>query len=216
MTNRRKVSVGTLKGLKQYKDWTVEELEQEVARLSGDTTYRVEEVLASFYEDYDLSDMNANDEHSLLILAQIFVRLEDLNKQMDQAMADLDEGKLGKLNSVATILRKDASQIQIDLHITRKARKGEKEQGLVQYIEDIKGRAAKLLDDRLSYIYCPKCQMLLCNVWHLYPDANNIMKLTCVRIKDVDEGSICGHEFTVTSKELKEGGNRNITGVLRT
>jgi len=166
----------------------------------------VQNVLDKFEQDYDLSDMNANDELALDNLAKIFVRLETYERRLDDAddVSDID-----KLTRITERLRNDASKIQTDLGITRRQRKSEKEANLQTYIDDIKYRAAGMLTDRLNYIYCPKCHMLLCNTWFLYPDEkDNVLRLRCNRPLG-DSGEICGHTFTVTSQELKKNKNKN-------
>ena len=178
-----------------------------------DFNTRVKDVLKQFEDDYELSEMNANDELGLKNLAQIFVRLDDLNAQIIDVVDITD---LDRLTRIQERLRKDASVIQNDLAITRRQRKTEKQEDLVTYIADIQARAKHLLSNRLSYIYCPRCKMLIANVWFLYPDQPNSIKLKCNRVVDVDSGKKCEHEFTVTSEELSKMGNRNIIGVLPT
>jgi len=174
----------------------------------GSVYKRMQEVLNSFKRDYDLSDMNANDELLLDNLARIFARLETIEVRIDKSdsVSDLD-----RLTRIAERLRGDASRIQNDLSITRRQRKGEKEEDLVTYITDIKIRAKKMLNERLSYVYCPKCKMLLATVWFLYPDEKrNAVRIKCGRVIDSDEGIICNHDFAVTSQELKENKNMNL------
>ena len=166
----------------------------------------VQNVLNQFEEDYDLSDMNANDELALDNLAKIFVRLAKYEVRLDEAddIADID-----RLTRITERLRSDASKIQTDLGITRRQRKSEKEANLQTYIDDIKYRAAVMLKDRLSYVYCPECHMLLCNVWFLYPDEEeNVLRLRCNRTLD-DTGKRCNHVFTVASAELRDNKNKN-------
>lgn len=213
---KKKMTIHQLRNLPQYKGMSDKEL-LNVRRniLAGKPKERVEEILEDFAKDYDLSDLNANDQLSLTNLAQIFVRLEQVDKQLDIAMVDAEDmTRVDKLTRVAGSLRKDASQIQQDLSITRKARKSDKEESIITYIEDIKARAKKQLKDRLNYVYCEKCRMLLCNAWFLYPESNNSISLTCTRIVDGDSGEICGHVTRVSSLELKENSNRNIEDTL--
>ena len=213
---KRKQTVKQLKNLYQYRNKTIEELEIIQAEIiEGSTEDRTKRVLERFTNDYDLTDLNANDQLALHNLAQIFVRLEDIERQIDTAMVEGDSVKVERLNRIASSLRKDASTIQVDLNITRKARKGDKEQNLVVYIEDLKRRAKKQLEDRLHYIYCEKCKMLLCNVWFLYPKSTNAVKVTCIRALD-DTGEICGHVSTVTSDFLLNNDNKNIKDVFKT
>ncbi len=218
MVKKRQMSVRQLANLPQYKGKSDEELEAVQARIfRGSTKERVQDVLEDFSSDYDLSDMNANDELALENLARIFVRLDDLEIQLDTEMMNTDVTKVGRLVKIAADLRKDASQLQQDLAITRKARKGDTEEDLVSYIEDLKSRAKKFLAERLSYVYCPKCQMLVCNVWFLYPDEQrNALRLKCIRTVNEDTDKRCDTEFTVTSAQLKEMRNTNLEGVIPT
>jgi len=166
----------------------------------------VKSILEQFEEDYDLSDMNANDALALDNLARIFVRLEKYESKLDD---DIDVAMIDKLTRITERLRNDASKIQTDLGITRRQRKSEKEADLPTFIEDIKQRATSMLLERLSYVYCPKCHMLLANVWFLYPDEeDNVLRLRCVRAVD-DTDKECDTTFTVTSKELKANRNKN-------
>lgn len=166
----------------------------------------VQDVLEQFDKDYDLSDMNANDELSLDSLAKIFVRLEKYEERLDDADSVTE---IDKLTRITERLRNDASKIQTDLGITRRQRKSEKEANLQTYIDDIKYRAAVMLAERLSYVYCPECHMLLACAWFLYPDEEeNVLRLRCDRTLD-DTGKKCGNVFTVTSQELRDNKNKN-------
>lgn len=169
-------------------------------------------------EDYDLSDLNENDRLSVMDWCTIMVRIEDLEREVSVIIAgDQSEEKwykVERINKVLSSLRDSASQHQNNLSITRKARKGDNETSLVAVIDDYKARAKTLLSERLSYVYCPKCRELLCNAWFLFPevDGGNSITLTCGRT--TDKGKICGHRFTVTSKELKANNNRNLVDTL--
>lgn len=193
--------------------------------IDPDTIYesvkeRAQAVYNKLAEDYDLTDLNENDRLALRDWCIIMVRIEDLEKEVSSIMVnDTSDDKwitIEKINRILSSLRESASKHQTDLSITRKARKGDNETSVAAFIEDVTTRARHLLDERLSYIYCPKCRELLANVWFLYPDVSggNSITLTCGRT--TDRGKICGHRFTVTSHELAENGNRNLTDVLPT
>lgn len=216
---KQKMNIESLRNLPQYKNKTDMELEKIRAKLvEGDTSDRVEEILQDFEENYDLSDMTANDLLSLKNLVQYYVYLEELNISIQQLL--VEDGASTKLDQLFRIMERIQSQvssIQTNLAITRKQRKSDKEQDIVSAWEDLKLRAKKFLSERLSYIYCPECKMLLANTWFLYPqEARNVLRLRCNRVINGDTGEICGHEFTVTSAELAENENKNVEGVLRT
>jgi hypothetical protein len=107
-----------------------------------------------------------------------------------------------KINNMMTTLRRDISNMQNDLKITRKVRKGDKEESVINYIEDLKLKAKKFYDQKMSYVFCPKCNMLLATVWTLYPYGKNKITLTCNR--KLQNGDLCNTTFTVSSKELVE------------
>lgn len=218
MAKRRIRTIEQLRNLPQYREKSVTELEEILAGIiEGNTEEKVQEVLESFEQNYDLSDMSANDMLELRNLAYYYVYLENLNKQIDDALRDGDTNTVERLARTMERMQKSATDIQTNLAITRKQRKSDKEQDIVSAWEDLKSRAKKFLDDRVSYIYCPKCKMLLANVWFLYPkESKNVLRLKCNRIIDSDSGEICGNEFTVTSQFLVDNENRNISGVLKT
>jgi hypothetical protein len=108
-------------------------------------------------------------------------------------------------------LRGDISDMQNDLKITRRIRKGDQEETVISELERLKQKASEFYEQRMFYVWCPKCNMLLFTGWFLYPDEKmNKLTLVCNRPLD-EEGNICGHKFTVTSKELldKRGVNKD-------
>lgn len=181
---------------------------------------RAKHIYEKLSEDYDLSDLNENDRLAIHDWCTIMVRIEDLEKEVSLTIATSTSDEkwytVERINKVLAGLRDSASKIQSDLSITRKARKGDNETNVVAFVDDIKSRAKHMLDERLSYIYCPKCRELLANAWFLFPEieGGNSITLTCGRT--TDRGRICGHRFTVTSKELVDGGNKNLPDVLPT
>jgi len=214
---RAKQTPAQLKNLPQYRDKTDSELELIAENLYyGNTEARVQETLDRIVNDYDVSDLNANDEMALRNLAQAFVRLDHIERMIDQAMADGDSVEVQRLNNIASVLRKDASQLQGDLSITRRARKGDDDSDLLSQWDSIKLRAKKHMQERLAYVYCPKCKMLLANIWCLDWKANNVLHLHCTRVVNSDSGEICDNRFKLTSKELWEGKHKNVEGVLPT
>ena len=218
MTKRRIKTIEQLRNLPQYRNKSVTELEVILEGImEGKTEEKVQEVLASFEENYDLSDMSANDMLGLRNLAHYYVYLENINGKTDEALREGNINMVERLIRTAERVQKSITDIQTNLAITRKQRKSDKEQDVVSLIDDLKARAKKFLESRLSYVYCPECKMLLANVWFLYPDEErNVLRLRCNRLIDADSGKMCNHEFTVTAQFLAENENRNIEGVLKT
>ena len=203
---KKKMSPAQLRNLPQYKEYTDEQLDLVAYQVEhgGDFEGKVEDVLESFKRDYDLSNMSINDTISLAGLARLFVMIEETDDQISEEINndDTDWGMVGAMNRTATKFREDASRMQSDLNITRKARQGDEGQNVVDFLEDLKSRAKNFLKDRLSEVYCPKCNMLLAKVWCLYPDEDNVLHVVCGR-----DG--CGYKFEVTSKYMTEHANKN-------
>lgn len=200
MKEKKHISIQQLANLPQYSGLSKKELEDIRFRiLYGDIDTNIDRVIESFEEDYDLSNMTANDKLALTELARIFVMLDKLQRRMSDP-EDMEIVEFEKLNRITSMMRDDASKLQRDLNITRKARQDTGSQSVVDFIEDLKARAKVFLQDRLASIYCPKCKMLIAKVWFLYADEANEISLVCGREK-------CGKAFTVTSQDLKEGRN---------
>lgn len=207
MPVKKQMSISQLRNLYQYRDKTDEELGKIQHRIiHGDFDERMEEVIASFGEDYDLSNMTANDKLALTEIARIFVLLGDMEASLKQEMNrdKTDWVLFEKMNRIAASLRDDVSKLQRDLNITRKARQDSEGQTVIDFIADLKGRAKAFLADRLCEVYCPKCNMLLAKVWFLYKEQANSLQLTCGR-------ESCGHKFTVTASDFTK--NKNIEGI---
>jgi len=218
MTRKRASSYSKkrLRNLPQYKDMPEEELDALIeSKLLNITKHedfeeRIKDQIEEFGEDYDLEDLKANDLLTLRALAQAYIKLEDFenydydlrtNKELElDDMLDMD-----KLNNIMSKLRGDISKMQDDLQITKKARKGDTDATVLSELERLKKAASEFYEERMSYIFCPKCNMLLATIWVLYPEEkSNKITLKCDRkipISD-NEYEICGHKFTVTTKEL--------------
>lgn len=206
-----------IRHLNQYKNLTNEEFDKvwqdefvEPRKLANtdDMELRVSMKLGDFENDYDLTDLKINDKIVLRQLVQAMIQLEDLETEAYK----LREGGVGEsdwmedyknLNAIMTALRKDISQMQADLNITRKIRKGDKETSVLSFLDDLKIKAKKFYESKMAYIFCPKCNMLLATIWVQYPElSGNKLQLVCGR--HLENGEICGEKFTVSLKDLIE------------
>jgi hypothetical protein len=166
---------------------------------------RVEKKIDEFSKDYDLSDLKINDMLVLRALAQALITLEDLehfsyNERLQGINMDAILS-LEKLNNIMSSLRKDISNMQNDLKITRRIRKGDREESVINYLEDLKLKAKKFYESRMQYIFCPKCNMLLATAWFLYlNETGNRIICTCHR--KLSDGTECGEIVNLTSKDL--------------
>ena len=217
MTQKRKMSQKQIMNLKQFKNKPVEEVEEQVReivegiQLDFQEEKRVQDYLDKMAEDYDLTDLNQNDRTALSDLAKISIDIEDLEKRYREKLAEEnpDWYEAEKISNALKTHHADRAKIEYDLNITRRSRTAAEDSSPVTLIEDWKKRAKKMLEERLNYVYCPKCHMLLSNVWFLYPNSGNSLTLTCGK-------ESCGHKFTITGSELITHKNRNIEDVLET
>jgi RNase P subunit RPR2 len=98
--------------------------------------------------------------------------------------------------------------MQDDLKISRKTRRSEKEEDAITFLEELKTKAKKFYEQKMTYIFCPKCNTLLATMWFMYPDyKSNMIKLKCHR--DLGDGLMCDGEVSITSQWLLENGMRN-------
>ena len=195
-----------LRGLKQYKDLSAEEFNELMDRQELDVApsksfeNRIERKLKKFEEDYDLSDMKFNDTETLRALAQALITLEDLEQYTYKLRAEgisLDNlTLLDKVTQQMSALRKDISKMQDDLKISRKIRKSDEETNVATFIEKLQEKAKRFYESKMTYIFCPKCSMLLGTTWFNWPDENNKLQFTCNRL--LDTGEHCKHKFTAT------------------
>ncbi len=211
----------TFRGLKQFKDMTDEQFEAYwkeqdkgdeiiLGTASVDFETRIKEKLAGFEADYDLSDMKFNDTETLRGLCQALIQLEDL----EQVGYSIREGGvsltnltiLDKLAQQMSRTRLDMLKMQEDLKISRKVRQLDKNISAIAELDKLKKDAKTFYEQKMIYVFCPECKMLLGTAWFLFNDAENIMRFECQRV--MDTGKKCGHTFDVKSKDaFKSGSN---------
>jgi hypothetical protein len=214
------------RNLKQYKDMTDEEFEQyweskeEAENLviglsSEDFEERIQQKMAEFGEDYDLSDMKFNDKETLRGLCQSLIQLEDL-EQVSYQIRNSDLGislnnltLLDKIAQQMSRTRLDMLKMQEDLKISRKTRQSDKDLTAISELDRLKEQAKKFYDQKMIWIFCPKCNMLLTTAWLLFPDTDNIIRLHCQRDLGEESGEKCDNVFDVKFSEIyKQGSNK--------
>lgn len=207
-----------LRTLKQYKNMSDQEFEEAVAKKSiglvSDKFWeeRIQKKIDEFSSDYDLDDLKINDIYSLKALAAAIIRLQDYDNLLGQIQAEginIDNIILiDKIQKIQTDLRRDISNLQNDLKITRRVRKSEKEESVINFIEDLKVKARKFYQQKMHYVFCPECDTLLFTGWFLFPDKEgNSVVLKCSR--KMPDGHICGGTIQISSKKLLERGGTN-------
>ena len=204
-----------MRNLKQYKDLTDEEFEamweerEKALNISPEALEkRVEGTLANLADDYDMEDMKSNDMIQIraMVLAQI--QLEDLEQTAFSLRQNVDHQSvqiLEKVNRILGGLRRDISEISNDLQLTRRIRKQSKEASIVHALSDLKAKAHKFYEQRMLYIFCPECNMLLSTVWLNYTDMKSHLTLTCDR---------CKHELKQELSMLYKTDNKNLEDVV--
>ena len=206
------------RNLVQYRNLTDQQFADLMAREALDVApikefeKRINAKLEEFDIDYDLSDMKINDKLLLRALAQAFITLEDYEILTFKLRAEgVNDATINLINSIEgqkSKLRSDISKFQDDLKIARKIRKGDRQESVIAYIDDLKEKAKKFYEAKMSYVFCPNCNMLLATVWTLYPDADNKLTFRCQR--KLHSGEKCNTKVVVTTSELleKKGSNK--------
>jgi len=216
MTKQRLVSPTRkkIRNLKQYSDMDDDEFEEHFKNIvseskKGNTDElleeQIEEKLNKFNDDYDLSDMKINDRLVLRNLIITIISLEDLELEFSSLRDDISESNillLDRLSNIMTRLRKDISDMQNDLKLTRKIRKEGREESFIAWLDKVKDYADEFYTEKTLSIFCPKCNYLVSTVWLLYPEGDNFLKIGCGNIE-------CHNEFEVSLKELYETDNKN-------
>jgi phage FluMu protein Com len=165
---------------------------------------RVEERMQSFAQDYDLAGLKANDKDVLKALILSIISLEDLELEhheliKEKKKTEEDLSKLEKLGKIMSMYRQDISRMQKDLNINRASRQNERAENVIEELDLLKDKARQFYEQKMNYVFCPKCDMLLFTGWFLYPDERNYLKFRCGRCQEV---------FQVKSKDLVAGKDR--------
>lgn len=212
------------RNLKQYADMSDEEYEQYWEGKDGegkilltvsleDFEERIKGKMDEYAEDYDLTDMKFNDRETLRALCQAQIQLEDL-EQFSYEIRNSNQGitlnnltLLDKLAQQMSRTRLDLSKLQEDLKISRKLRQTDKSLDAISELDRVKALAKQFYEEKMIYIFCPKCNQLLSTNWILFSDADNIMRLECKRVLGDRDGEICGNVFDVHFKDLVQKGS---------
>lgn len=204
-----------MRNLVQYRDLTDEEFDEVWGEIILDIETspeileeRVKEKLDELAVDYDMEDMKINDMGQLRSLALAQIQLDDLEQVAFETRQKTDSTSiqiLEKVNRILSGLRDDISKISADLQLTRKIRKQSKESSIIDAINDLRSKARNFYQERMLYVFCPECKMLLSTLWLNYSSEEyNKLQLKCGR---------CKHTFTQDLAPLYKTDNRNIEDV---
>ena len=200
-----------VRNLKQYKDLSEEEFEEVYLELvAGETSTkdfeeRINHKIDDFAKDYDLSDLKINDLLTLRALAQAYITLEDFErysfKLRQKGLDEIDVVRLEKINKILGDLRRDISNLQNDLKITRRIRKGDQEESVINFIESLKRKARTFYYAKMRPVVCPECKTWIASVWALYPDdKQSKVRFHCHR--RFPDGTTCKGKVEVDINEL--------------
>ncbi len=222
---KKGVSSNSLRNLNQYKNLTDEEWEVVQEELQGGIEKkweafetRIQGKIKEFEEDYDLSDMKFNDTETLRALCQAMISLEDY-EQFSFRLRDFENTEekgnnlstLNQINNISTKLRQDISSMQEDLKISRKIRQSDRELSVRDELATLKQKATKFYEEKMSYIYCDECSMLLSTAWFTFPYGKNTLKLTCGRVQA--DGTLCNNVVEFTTSDLMDMKGKNVEDV---
>jgi len=230
---RRKepLSKERLRNLTQYKNMSDEDFDRMWAEKEAgfwrDNAWelRINHVMKEYQESYDLDSLMPNDLSTLRALIQAVIRLEDFEQEINKLSAPNKENpeetlgeaslyKIKQLSEMCNALRKDIASMQDVLKISRKTRKSETEESVINFIANLKDKAHKFAEQKMHLVFCPKCHLLLAQIWWLYPDkGGNKIILKCHRELD---GEKCTGMVELSSKELVANGGRNYDNIPET
>lgn len=214
--HKRAINPKSLRNLPQYKDLSDDEFqeildakeEEEVSslELEEDFEIRIQNKIEQLTEDYDLSDMKSNDLLILRALAQSLISLEDFEQTAYEERQNIGNDNIltiDKMQKIISDLRRDVSNQQTDLKISRKIRKSDDREDVIQTVTSLKDKAQQFYKQKMAYIICPKCDMLLATIWVQYPEVDNVLTFQCNRRKGGREPEVlCNHRFSVDTKGL--------------
>jgi hypothetical protein len=211
---RKGYNVQSLRNLPQYKDLTDQEFDKEVKGLLTDDAEGLAQTYQELFEkDYSLEDLKANDRLAVEILSRLYAQVR-YNQDLINELRDAEDGVKYSL-AISDIVADDEKLIRSikalegQLGISRTERMKDEGEDMVDMFKSIRERAKKYLEKKLHYIYCPKCHMLLGNVWLLYRDVEGAyeLKLVCKREQ---KGGICNTEVIIRPGDLDEDTSKAI------
>lgn len=145
----------------------------------------IQQMMEQFADDYDLASMNYNDKLALEVLCGLYIQVQDNVKEIEESKGEKGwSDRISELVDLNKKLISNIEQLEKQLGISRKARGKDKETTVVNYMTEVQKKAKKFLEEKLNYIYCSSCSMLLCNVWFLYPEESNELQLVCKRCNE--------------------------------
>lgn len=207
----------SMRNMRQYKDMTDDEFEEiysnVVAGGEKDSVLqeKIDRLTEEFKAEYDLTDLLPNDRAVLKNLIQSMIDLEDYNDRVNlikkQGISESNMVLIKTLNDICSTLRKNISEMQSDLKITRKVRQSDKDQSVLSTIEDLKLKAKKFYQQKMVWVFCENCNQLLATVWVQYSDHRSAkIKVHC---HHKVEDKVCDFEKEYTIKDLVDKGGSN-------
>ena len=155
----------------------------------------VKRKLEYLQSEYDLSELAANDLLQLDSLAEALASSDEYNKMLEDELSIEPRNirNISDIQKLITEVNRNISSISNDLKIDRKSRE-RKTDSIPDYVKDLQDRARAFVEDRMFYIYCPKCKTLVMSMWILDYTLGHKFKLICKN---------CKNDFVVNGTDLQ-------------
>jgi hypothetical protein len=149
--------------------------------ITFDEKYR--EKLDSYAKVFRIEDLNdANDKSTLEIMLKTEVMIDDLQRQIQDLMADDSVENVNSIKKLHDLLRDASTMIlayQKTLAIDRKTRKTEETASVADYIRALKRDAKDFMDQRIIRVYCPDCKVLVNRIYPVHEHTAFAMSTEC-------------------------------------
>lgn len=204
---RKGYNITSLRNLPQYRDLSDEAFEEAI---KGFFVEEAEELAQEFYEqfkeDYVLDDLKANDKIALESLSYFYAQLRYNQNKINEFRDSEDILFTEAVSNLVTDNEKIIRSIKVlesQLGISRIERLKDEGEDMIDLVKSVRERAKKYLEKKLHYIFCPKCNMLLGNVWLLYRELEGAYELKFV-CKREQKGKVCNTEVIIRPGDLNE------------
>lgn len=149
---------------------------------------RIRERLQAYEKDYKIEDLNgSNDRTLLMILVRSELLLEDLQHQLQVVIVPEGDNfdimtqasEIKKLSDLVRDLTNQVTSVQKTLDIDRKSRKKDSEASAADYIRTLKKNAKEFLDQRVTVIMCPDCNVRVGRVFPVHDHTAYRFEVQC-------------------------------------
>ena len=137
-----------------------------------DTEKQFNTVLIEYKKKYNVDALDSpNDQANLQSMIRNQILIERLQSALDTISTDtvdIDPAQIKKILDSIVSLSETNIALEKTLGIDRKTRKNEASESIQDYIEGLKQRALEWLDQRLTKVYCKKCDIMVGRISGVY------------------------------------------------